>query len=177
MDISDVSLVVFSDSSFANNEDLTSQLGYIVLLLGKNGTAHILNYSSRKKRRVTRSVLGCEVFAFADAFDSAYVLRQDLQQLLNVNIPLKMFTDSKSLFDVITKCTMTAEKRLMIDIFAINQAYDGREITNVGFVRSENNIANGFTKVMKSESLLNVMATGLCAPIVEQWVVRQEETL
>ena len=35
MDISDMSLVVFSDSSFAKNEDLTSQLGYIVLLLGK----------------------------------------------------------------------------------------------------------------------------------------------
>jgi hypothetical protein len=73
---------VYADSSFANNDDLTSQLGYIVLLTDKTNKRNIIHYTSHKSRRVRRSILGGEVYAFADAFDFAFTLKHDLQSML-----------------------------------------------------------------------------------------------
>ena len=136
LDCESLHLKVYSDSSFANNEDLSSQLGYIVLLCDKSNKCNILHFSSHKSRRIVRSVLGGEVYAFADAFDYAYTMRHDLQRILGRNIALQMFTDSKSLFDVITKCSSTTEKRLMIVISTVITAYESFEISEVGFIRS-----------------------------------------
>ncbi len=144
LDLQSLKLKVYADSSFANNADYTSQLGYIVLLTDKTNTCHVLHYSSHKSRRVTRSVLGGEVYAFADAFDRAYIIKREFQNMLGKSIPLTMFTDSKSLFDVITKCSITTEKRLMIDIKSVREAYDRQEGSDVGFLRSEFNAADTF---------------------------------
>lgn len=160
----------FADSSFANN-GLHSQLGYIIMLCDKK-KGHILSYSSKKSRRVVRSVMGGEVYAFADAFDAAYATQKDLELMLNRRIPLQMFTDSKSLFDVITKCSITAEKRLMIDITSVRNAFNAHEISNVGLVRSENNPADAFTKVTKCPALEMILEANHCNFPVEQWVYR-----
>jgi Reverse transcriptase (RNA-dependent DNA polymerase) len=146
-------LKVYSDSSFANIEDLTSQLGYIILLTDMTGICNVIHYSSHKSRRVTRSVLGGEVYAFADAFDQAFIIKHDLELLLNQRVPLTILTDSKSLFDVITKSSSTSERRLMIDITAVREAYFKQEISDVGFVRTKNNPADAFTKVGKCDAL------------------------
>ena len=130
-------LLVYADASFANNSDLTSQLGYIILLADKFGKRNILHYASYKSRRVTRSVLGAEVYAFADAFDYAYVIRHDLEEILNQCIPLQIMTDSRSLFDVIVRNSTTSDRRLMIDIKDVRESYESQKISHVGFVRSK----------------------------------------
>eukprot|EP00171_Calliarthron_tuberculosum_P022791 IDg22791t1 len=114
---------VYSDSSFANNDDMSSQLGYFVLLCDKREDCNIVHFTSHKSRRVTRSVLGAETYAFADGFDFAYSLKSDLQRILQRRVALQMLTDSKSLFDIITKCSNSTERRLMIDMEAIREAY------------------------------------------------------
>ena len=83
-----------------------------------------------------------------------------------------MLTDSKSLFDVITKYSHTAEKRLMIDITSVRDAYNMEEISNVGFVRTAYNPADAFTKVDKCQALETILSTGSCALPIEQWVIR-----
>ena len=55
-------------------------------------------------------------------------------------------TDSKSIFDTITKLSRVAEKRLIIDISALRQSYSSSEITNIGHVLSEFNLADALTK-------------------------------
>lgn len=63
--------------------------------------------------------------AFADSFDQAYSLRHDLRQMLGIELPLMMLTDSDSLFKVITSSSsVTSEKRLMIDLRATREAYE-----------------------------------------------------
>lgn len=74
-------------------------------------------------------------------------MKHDLENILSQHIPLQMLTDSHSLFDVITKSSMTSECRLMIDIKDVRDGYENMHISNVGFVRSENNPADAFTKV------------------------------
>lgn len=82
---------------------------------------------------MTRSVLGAEVHAFTDAFDARYIIKHDLQTICKQDISLIMFTDSKSLFDVNTKCFSTLEKLLMIDTSAVHEAYRKEEVSYVGF--------------------------------------------
>ena len=67
----DVRIVGYSDAAYANNRDLTSQLGRIILLMDKSNNAIPVSFKSYKSRRVTRSVLAAEAIAFADMFDDA----------------------------------------------------------------------------------------------------------
>ena len=116
LDVSTLRLKMYADAAFATNDDLSSQQGYIILLTDNSGRAHVLDYSSKKSKRVVRSIMGGEVYAFADGFDRSFVIRKDLEKMLNIKIPLHCYTDSKQLFDSITKGQQTTEKRLMIDI-------------------------------------------------------------
>lgn len=161
-------LRVYADFSFANNSDLTSQLGYIVLLAEKFGKCNILHYASYRIRRTNRSVLVTEVYAFADAFEFPYRMRHDLENLLGQRIPLQMFTDSKSLFDVIKKNSTTAERRLMTDIKDVREAYEQQRISNVGFVCSENNLTDAFTKEKPCDALNRILSNGFIDLHVEE---------
>jgi hypothetical protein len=76
LSISTLRIVAYSDASFAKNADLSFQLGFIICLSDASGKCNVIHYRSYKSRRVTRSVLGGEILAFADAFDYAYTLRQ-----------------------------------------------------------------------------------------------------
>lgn len=96
-----------------------------------------------------RSVLGAETYDFADDIDFAYCAKQDLEAVLERVVPLSMFTDSKSLFDAIAKCSHTQERRLMIDFQSVRDSYATHEISNVGFIREPNNPADGMTKNRK----------------------------
>eukprot|EP00171_Calliarthron_tuberculosum_P008498 IDg8498t1 len=120
---------------------------------------NIIGYRSYKCRRVTRSAMASECHALADAFDYSFMLKFDLESMLQQEIPLQIFTDSRSLFDVIVKATKTSERRLMIDVAACREAYERHEIADIGLIRSEHNLADCFTKVMLPVQLMIVMAT------------------
>ena len=165
---------VYTDASFANNDDLSSQFGFIILLCDNKDYAHIFDYSSKKSKRVVRSILGGEVYALADSFDRAFMLRHDLQTIYNRSIPLQILTDSLQMFDVISKASSTTERRLIIDIVAAREAYNRQEISNVGLVLSEHNIADGLTKIKPNKALDQLLKTGIDSNPVQQWVIRRD---
>ena len=57
LDLNSLQLMVFTDGSFANNTDLSSQIGYVCVLADKHNQANIIHWSSTKSKRVTRIVL------------------------------------------------------------------------------------------------------------------------
>lgn len=61
LDPTSLKLVVFTDASFANNLNLTSQIGYVICLADQFNKANIIHWSSTKCKRVTRSVLASEL--------------------------------------------------------------------------------------------------------------------
>ena len=111
LDIDSLHIKSNSDCSLANNADLPSQLGFIILLCDKYNNCNILSFSSHKSRRIVRSILEGEVYAFADCFDVSYTTKRDLETMLSKTVNLQMFNDSKSLFDIITKFNTTAKKK------------------------------------------------------------------
>lgn len=76
------------------------------------------------------------------------MLKADLEILLNRRVTLQIYTDSKSLFDVIVKGTATTEIRLMLNVYAARQAYKRNEIADIGLVTFEFNLADCMTKII-----------------------------
>lgn len=56
----------YSGAELECNDDLSSQLGFIIVLCDYAWVAHVLDYSSKKYRHVLRQIMGAEVYAFAD---------------------------------------------------------------------------------------------------------------
>lgn len=172
LDLESLRLISHADASFANLSDLRTQLGFVVLPIDKTGRVNWFHFRSYKCKRVVRSVLGGETHAFVDSFDAAYAIRYDMQQMINKNIPLSLVTDSDSLFKVVVKSSTTTERRLMIDMLTAREAYQKREIDDMGWIRSDGNLADGLTKMNKVELIQKVMRTGKLDRIADQWVIR-----
>lgn len=98
-------------------------------------------------------------------------IKHDLETILRQQIPIYMMADSKGLFYMITRNSYSSERRLMIDIAAIREAYGKREIEGVAHVLGTNNPADALTKIVHSEALL-ALIKGSCIPVVSQWVMR-----
>ncbi len=122
----------------------------------------------------TRSVLGAEVHAFSHCLDfCASFIPRPFSNTPAESVDL-IFTDSKCLFDTITKLSTVSEKRLLIDISAIREAYSNGDLTNVAHVASEYNLADTFTKSNADTTMLRqLMQTGTLNHTVNQWILPQ----
>jgi len=136
----------------------------------------MLAYSSKKARRVVRSIMAGEVYAFADDFEAALILKLDLERIYRQQLPLVMLTDSKQIFDVITRASHTTEKRLVIDVATAREAYNRNEMSNVGLVKSVHNVADGVTKPRLCSELDATLRTGKDVNPVEQWIIGMPPT-
>ncbi|KAF1971738.1 hypothetical protein BU23DRAFT_581269 [Bimuria novae-zelandiae CBS 107.79] len=96
-------LIVFVDSSFTNNKDLSSQLGFILMLINKSIDSdntftiygNIIHYSLTKCKRIIIERLSLPV------------------------VPLIICIDLYSLYECLVKLRTTKEKRLIINIIAL----------------------------------------------------------
>lgn len=85
--------------------------------------------------------------AFADTFDMAYTIKRGSEDIMKQNIALFILTNSCSFFNFLIKFNGTREKRLMIDLQTVDDAYEWFEINDVAFIGSKRNIADALTKV------------------------------
>lgn len=65
----------------------------------------------------------------------------------------------QTLFDIITKCSSTLEKRLVIDVKWVKDAYEDFLISDVGFVRTQNNPVDTVTKLGTCAVLFYIIPT------------------
>lgn len=178
-------LYVFVDGSFANNKDFTSQLGFAIILANEDEindrhefsiTGNLIHFSSTKSKRVTRSVLASEVYGMVAGVDMAYALASTLRQITShlslPAIPTIACTDSYSLYECLVKLGTTKEKRLMIDIMALRQSYERRELQEVRWINGEDNLADSFTKTMPNRALKQFIDCNRATIRVEGWVSR-----
>jgi hypothetical protein len=172
LDQESLQLLVFTDASFANNRDLSSQIGYVLVLTDSANKANIIHWSSIKCKRVTRSVLASELYAIVNGFDIGAVIKATIDLQLKIEIPLILCTDSKSIYECLVKLGTTQEKRLMIDIMCLRQAYERREIAEVKWIDGNNNPADSMTKSSPSSALKHLIDTNRVKLEEVQWVER-----
>jgi hypothetical protein len=174
LDIKTLRLIVFADASFANNKDLTSQIGFVIVLADAADNANIVHWSSIKCKRVTRSVLASEMYGMTHGFDAAAAIKSTITQLLHLTkpLPLVICTDSKSLYDCLVKLGTTQEKRLMIDLMCLRQSYERQEIAEVKWINGDSNPADAMTKSKPCRALEELIDTNKLRIEVGAWVER-----
>lgn len=91
------------------------------------------------------------------------------------HLPVQLLTDSKSLFDVISKGSQTSSNRTILDIAASREVFRDKFISDIGFVRSCNNFSDGLTKSMIQATLRKVVSFGQIEVKTDQWIVRSVE--
>ena len=67
----------------------------------------------------------------AYGFNIGAIIKSMLDKVLQVNLPLILCTNLKSLYNCLVRLGTTQEKRLMINIIYLRQAYKQRQITEV----------------------------------------------
>ena len=153
IDLSTARINLFTDAAFANGENLTSQIGFLVILSDGSNAANILHYGSSKCKRVTRSVLAAELMALVHGFDQAFVIQHTLHEILGRNLPIDAYVDSRTAFNFVAKNADTMEKRLQIDANALRQSLQQGELRSIGWIPGTENPADAFTrKCLPSEN-------------------------
>jgi hypothetical protein len=149
-------LVIFIDSFFVNNNDLSSQIDYVICLADFINTTNIIHWFSIKCKRMTRSVLAIELFVMIHDFDVDSVLKSILIKMLDVIVSLILVTNSKFLYDCLIRLDIIVEKRLIIDVMILRQFYERREITEIIWIHDINNSVDSIIKI-KSATVLKTM--------------------
>ena len=118
---------------------------------------NLIHWSSTKSKRVTRSVLASEIYGMVGGVDMALAINSTIQMIvrqLDIPLPLTIiYTDSYSLYECLVKLGTTKEKRLMIDIIALRQSYERRELTEVRWINRQDNPADAMTKATPNKML------------------------
>jgi hypothetical protein len=92
------------------------------------------------------------------------------QRLEFFNIPIIICTDSFLLYEYFIKLGTTKKKRLMIDIMAIRQAYEQKNVFEIRWINDQNNPANAITKAKPNRALSNLIDTNRLRLKVQKWV-------
>ncbi|KHJ32066.1 hypothetical protein EV44_g3191 [Erysiphe necator] len=99
-------------------------------------------------------------------------LRLITNQLGIEDIPTVICTDSFSLYECMVKLGTTKEKRLMIDIMAIRQSYERRELSEIRWINGNDNPADTMTKSSPTKALEQILNSNTLRVRVEGWVQR-----
>ena len=158
-------LSIFADASHGNFSDGESQLGYLIMLIGDDGKCSLLNWQSKRIKRVVRNTLAAEILALSDAVDDGIYISEIVSKLLfngTKSLPIEIYTDSKSLFDTIKSKKNILEKRLRIDIAMLREMFEQKLITNIRNISTKNQLANALTKKGAStKELLDLLQKGV----------------
>ena len=163
---------MFTNSSFANNRNLSSQIRYVICLADAINKANIIYWSFVKCKRVTRSVLAAELYEMVHEFDLGAVIKGTLTKIMQTDIPLILCIDSKSLYECLVKFGTTQEKRLMIDVMSLRQSYEKQEIIEVKWIHRQNNPADSMTKAKPGTALKTIIETNHINLSTIEWIER-----
>ena len=109
----------------------------------------------------------------AHGFDMGASVKSTVDKALQIDLPLVVCTDSKSLYECLVKLGTTQEKRLMIDVMCLHQAYERREIAEVKWIKGNSNPADAITKAKPSNTLMQLLDTNTLQLDVKEWVERE----
>ena len=162
-------ILCFSDASLANMEPnkTNSGEGYLTFLCDQSGHCALLNWKSKKIKRVVHSTIASECLSLVDAIGDACYVRNVIEEILyqdprKKEIPIHMYVDSKQLFKAISSTHMVQEKLLRLNIAEVKQIVCNNEMNlEVHWIPTALMLSDCLTKMgASSEKLATVMETG-----------------
>ena len=163
-----MSLVGWSDAAYGRlSEEGRCRLGYIIGLMSSSlsGPCHVLQWTSKFTRKLVKSSLGGEVYAFSEMVDHMSLIREFYAPFVDIPPGMVGLEDCESPFYHLRNKKMITEKYLVRHFLSIQQALEDGELENVYWLPGTENPADGMTKV-KSEMvpMLQLLETGQFHP-------------
>ena len=148
--LSELSIIAYSDASFANLEDGGSQGGYIIFVVGSNGNYFPLHWQSKRIRRVVKSTQAAETLAMVDLVEACMYYKTFLCEILHIydltRIKVICKTDNSGMHDSSHSSTQILDKRLRIEMAILREMLSNKEITDITWVPNIHQIADALTK-------------------------------
>ena len=149
-DVKKWSIKLFTDASKSNMSDkISTARGFLVFLVGEGNRSCLIHWECNKVQRVVRSTLAAEGLALCDGLSSAILLRRLVQEYLGITeemIPIDTFTDNKSLFEAVHSTKLVQDDLLLLDIAAIKQLLEKKEVRSVRWIPGNLQLADCLTK-------------------------------
>ena len=155
-DLSDLSIKVYADASYANQLDkVRSTAGRIILIQNKKkGSVNVVSWKTKKIGRVCRSVKSAETRALEEAIDDAVNIARLVTEVYTgkvnlkdpAQIPVEGYTDSKSLWESLHNTRQCEEKILRNSIASIKELMDLKMVEEVSWVPTKHQLADCMTK-------------------------------
>ena len=178
----DVTFAVYSDASFACRTDLSSQGGYLVVMIprevaeGKAGHYLVVDWRSWKLQRVARSTLCAESQAASEAADALLYTTTFWNLVWKPNAPVdsletaqmpvtpRLIVDAKALYDLLIKPEVQAasnsDKRTTIEVLVTQDKLACNKAKTM-WVSSELQYADGLTKDSAAQLLADRLRSHL----------------
>jgi hypothetical protein len=161
--------MIFTNSFFANNRNLFSQINYVICLTNSKHV-NIVYWSSIKCKCVIRNVLAVELYALTHDFDLDVAFKATLFAILDRFVSLIFCIDSKSLYDCLVKFDTTQKKRFMINVISLRQSYERRKITKMKWIHEVNNSIDFMIKSKASLILKTLIDFNTINMNINEWV-------
>jgi hypothetical protein len=101
-------------------------------------------------------MLASKIYSIIIGMDIAYTISSTLKlitiQLELLDIVIIIYTNSYSFYECLVKLGTTKEKRLMINIIALQQSYKRKELFEVRWINGQDNPANTITKASPNKA-------------------------
>ena len=129
------------------------------------GPCHVLQWTSKFTRKLVKSSLGGEVYAFSEMIDHMALLREFYAPFSHISSGLVGTEDCESLFTHLKNKKMITEKYLVRHFLSIQQFIDEGELEDVYWIPGVENPADGLTK-LRSEMgpIATLLETGRFQP-------------
>ena len=169
--IDELKLSVFSDASYGNLPDgESSGMGFLIFLStgftpGNISPCSLLSWTACKVQRKVSSTCAAETLSLLAALEQAIVIRHQISEILNKNpkaIKIEAFIDNNDAYEAIYSTKQMMKGRLRIDIGAIKEMIENKEVEAVAWIPAKYQLADCLTKRGAStRSLLQTINTGM----------------
>ena len=161
-------LVGHGDAGYKSLPDKVSSCGgHVIMICNRlRGLSCVVNWRSRKLKRVVSSSTAAEALAINDCLDELFYVKCVLMELLGrqaSDVPMHLFTDSKNLFDAVEKSTLIENARVRTDIAKVKESLRDKELNGWYHVSGKDMLADVLTKKgAPGFKLLNVLRKCEC---------------
>ena len=148
INISNMTIVIYNDSSFGNLSGGGSQGGFIAYLVDDKENCMPLMWQSKRLKRVVKSAMAAETLIQVEAAEAGFWISKIISEIYNLktNIPIECRTDSRQLYDAVHAIRAITDKRLRIDIALLQEMLTKKDISRIKWIASHEQIADCLTK-------------------------------
>jgi hypothetical protein len=144
----------------------------------KGGVVHVLDFSCKAQRHVTRSTFSAELFGGCDTADQGFVVgtiiheiskgvvskadARSLRERGGYSIPMVLYIDALSVYAAVTATNIKvpAEKSLLSHVQFVRECLDNKSIAALAWIDTRDMYADGMTKGAVDRDALHEIMDG-----------------